>query len=172
MVGNQRGGAKNLALHLLKQENEHVEVHELRGFASHNLTAALNEAYAISRATRCRQYLFSLSLNPPPHEHVPITAFEDAIERIEARLGLSGQPRGDRRGFVALDFQGEVYAIAKWAGIKTKQVHARLGDEQILPSVAEVQNRIAHEMLSVMRRLGDTLDAQSQERLAQLQQQR
>ena len=65
LVGNQRGGAKDLALHLLKQENEHVEVHEVRGFASHNLTAALNEAYAISRATRCKQFLFSLSLNPP-----------------------------------------------------------------------------------------------------------
>lgn len=50
LVGNQRGGAKDLALHLLKRENEHVEVHEVRGFASHDLMAALNEAYAISRA--------------------------------------------------------------------------------------------------------------------------
>ena len=29
--GNQRGGARDLALHLLKDENEHVEVHELAG---------------------------------------------------------------------------------------------------------------------------------------------
>ena len=36
LVGNQRGRAKNLAQHLLKEENEHVEVHELRGFASEN----------------------------------------------------------------------------------------------------------------------------------------
>ena len=35
--GNQRGGARDLALHLLKDENEHVEVHELRGFVSDNL---------------------------------------------------------------------------------------------------------------------------------------
>ena len=34
--GNQRGGARDLALHLLKDENEHVEVHELRGFVSDN----------------------------------------------------------------------------------------------------------------------------------------
>lgn len=64
LVGNQRSGAKNLALHLLKDENEHVEVHEIRGFASQNLMAALNEIHAISRATRCKPYLFSLSLNP------------------------------------------------------------------------------------------------------------
>jgi hypothetical protein len=58
LVGNQRGGAKNLALHLLKEENEYVEVHEIRGFNSQNLASALKEADAISRATRCKQYLF------------------------------------------------------------------------------------------------------------------
>ena len=35
--GNQRGGAKDLALHLMKAENERVEIHELRGFMSDNL---------------------------------------------------------------------------------------------------------------------------------------
>lgn len=34
LVGNPRGGAKNLAQHLMKEENDHVTVHELRGFAS------------------------------------------------------------------------------------------------------------------------------------------
>ena len=34
--GNQRGGGKDLALHLTKEENEHVEIHDLRGFASNN----------------------------------------------------------------------------------------------------------------------------------------
>ncbi|GEM_PF-1262451 len=49
LKGNQRGGAKDLALHLMKDENDHVEVHELRGFASDTLMGAFNEAYAISR---------------------------------------------------------------------------------------------------------------------------
>ena len=72
--GNQRGGAKDLALHLLKTENEHVEVHELRGFVSDNLVSALNEVYAVSRGTKARQFLFSLSLNPPPLERFPQAA--------------------------------------------------------------------------------------------------
>jgi len=93
LVGNQRGGASNLAGHLLKDENEHVEVHEIRGFASENLHGALNEAYAVSRGTKCKQFLFSLSLNPPPQENVKTEVFEAAIERIEEKLGLSGQPR-------------------------------------------------------------------------------
>ncbi|MGD1924906.1 MAG: hypothetical protein ACFB03_12070 [Paracoccaceae bacterium] len=34
MVGNQRGGARDLARHLMKQENERVEIHEVRGASS------------------------------------------------------------------------------------------------------------------------------------------
>jgi len=75
--GSQRGGARDLALHLLKEENDHVEVHELRGFVSDDLVSALNEVHAISRGTKARQYLFSLSLNPPPDVNVSIEDFEE-----------------------------------------------------------------------------------------------
>jgi hypothetical protein len=91
--GNQRGGARGLGHHLLKAENEHVEVHELRGFVSNNLVSALNEVYAVSRGTKARQCLFSLSLNPPPSENVSTEVFEDAIARVEKKLGLVDQPR-------------------------------------------------------------------------------
>ncbi len=43
--GNVRGGAKDLALHLMKDENDHVELHDLRGFACGDLMGALNEAH-------------------------------------------------------------------------------------------------------------------------------
>ena len=102
LVGNQRGGAKDLALHLLKDENDLVVVHDIRGFASGNLVSALQESYAISRGTKCRQHLYSLSLNPPKDESVPVSVFEDAIARAEKQLGLTGQPRvivfRERRG--------------------------------------------------------------------------
>ena len=287
LVGNQRGGAKNLALHLLKEENEHVEVHEIRGFTSQNLASALKEADAISRATRCKQYLFSLSLNPPPNENVPVEDFENAINRVEERLGLSGQPRaivfhekegrrhchtvwsridaeelkavhlpftkrklqeiarelylehgwtmprglassqerdprnftlaewqqakrtgqnpqlikaafqdawaisdsktafinaleergykparGDRRGFVAVDYRGEIYAIAKWAGVKTKQVQDRLGNQHDLPSVEEAKKQIAQDMLPVMKRLNEKLDSEKEERKSHFEKRR
>lgn len=261
LVGNQRGGAKNLALHLLKEENEHVEVHEVRGFASRNLMAALNETYAISKATRCKQFLFSLSLNPPQNENVSTETFEKAVEQAEERLGLTDQPRaivfhekngrrhchavwsrikidemkavqlsftkrkltqlsrelylehgwtmpdglkqshardprnftlaqwqqakrigkdpkqikavfqecwsasdtqsafanalkehgyalarGNRRGFVAVDHRGEVFAVSKWTGIKAKEVRIKLTDEQNLPSVEEARIQIAKDM--------------------------
>jgi hypothetical protein len=90
LVGNQRGGAKDLAVHLLKDENDHVLVHELRGFAAPDLRGAFNEAYAVSRETRCKQYLFSLSLNPPAAARVTTDDFQSAIGRVEQQLGLTG----------------------------------------------------------------------------------
>jgi len=93
LKGSKRGGAVDLGRHLLKTENEHVEIHEVRGFMADNVVDALMEAHAISRGTKCSKFLFSLSLNPPETENVPVGAFEDAIETIEAKLGLGGQPR-------------------------------------------------------------------------------
>ncbi|MEX5220151.1 MAG: relaxase/mobilization nuclease domain-containing protein [Nitrospira sp.] len=268
LKGNQRGGSKQLAAHLMKvEDNEHVEIHELRGFLSEDLHSAFHEAYAVSRGTRATQFLFSLSLNPPPNEKVPVDVFEAAIETVEQKLGLDGQPRaivfhekdgrrhahavwsridpeqmkainlpfyktklrdvsrelffehgwqmprglvdsqdrnpcnfshaeweqakrsghdpkalkqmfqevwassdsksafmsalqmrgytlarGDQRGFVAVDYRGEVYAIAKYAGIKTKDVRQRLGDGKDLPSVEEATNATAARMTKMLRR--------------------
>ncbi|GMG84958.1 hypothetical protein LNKW23_41740 [Paralimibaculum aggregatum] len=283
LVGNQRGGAKNLALHLMKDENERVEIHELRGFASTDLISAFQESYALSRGTRCRQHLFSLSLNPPPEESVAPSVFEDAIARIEAELGLTGQPRavvfhekngrrhahavwcridadamravplpftkrklqdiarqiyleqdwrmprgfvrsgerdprtyslaewqqakrakkdpaalkamfqdcwaisdsragfalalrergyilarGDRRGFVAVDRDGEVYAIARWVGIKTKQVRARLGDADTLPGTQAARAEAAKVVADRLREIREEQKASAKRSLKQL----
>jgi hypothetical protein len=71
LKGSQRGGGQDLAAHLLRlDDNDHVRVHELRGFAADDLRGALKEAEAISRGTRCSQYLFSLSLSPPESARV------------------------------------------------------------------------------------------------------
>jgi hypothetical protein len=41
LKASQRGGSTQLAAHLLKtHDNEHVEVHELRGFSSEDLRSA------------------------------------------------------------------------------------------------------------------------------------
>ena len=66
LKGSQRSGAKQLAGHLLNErDNEHVSLLELRGFVADDLHGALAEAYAVSRGTKCKQFMFSLSLNPP-----------------------------------------------------------------------------------------------------------
>ncbi|RKF06995.1 relaxase [Oceaniradius stylonematis] len=268
LKASQRGGGQDLAAHLMKlNDNEHIALHELRGFASNNLKDAFKESEAISRGTNCRQYLFSLSLNPPQQEQVPVELFEETINRIEDRLGLQGQPRaivfhekegrrhahcvwsridaqtmtakqlsffktklqsvsrdlylengwklpeglksasernptnfnlaewqqakrqgidprwlkqvaqeawklsdgarafasalqenglflakGDRRGFVALDHNGEVYALSRLLNCKTKEVTARLGKPDDLPGVEETRKVIGERMTPAIRR--------------------
>jgi hypothetical protein len=267
LKGSQRSGARQLAVHLLNvRDNEHVEVHEIRGFASDDLASAFREAEAVSRGTRAKQFLFSLSLNPPPRERVSIEQFERAVEAAERKLGLEGQPRaivfhekegrrhahvvwsridvaqmkainlpyfkrrlqevsrelyrehgwtmprgliasrerdprnftrseweqaknakqdpkalkvmfqqcwaasdsgqayraalaergymlalGDRRAVVAIDFRGQVYAVSKWSGVRTKEVRARLGQIKDLPSVEQAQAANAARMTEALR---------------------
>ncbi len=283
LKGNQRGGAVQLATHLLKDENEHVEIHEMRGFVSDDLHEAFGEAHAIAKGTKCQQFLFSLSLNPPQQEGVSTKAFERVADEAEKRLGLEGQPRaivfhekegrrhahvvwsridaesmtainlphykrkltslskeiylehgwklpeglrdpnlrdplnfdreewqqalragrdpreikqlfreawqhsdspkafnaalneygftlarGDRRGYVALDYTGEVYAVAKYASLRTKQVKDRLGDPVKLPSVDEAKQALKDKLTPRLKELSDNQRAKQAEELVPL----
>jgi len=267
-VGNLRGNGQNLAQHLMSSENEHVTLHEISGFASEDLSGALKEAEAISKGTKCKKYLYSLSLNPPSKERVETEVFLDAITKVEQKLGFEGQPRaivfhekegrrhchvvwsridtddmkainmvypkrklmdvskdlflehgwdmpkgminpkfrdpknftleqwqqakrigqdpremkaifqscwkqsddkrsfahalkehgliiakGDRRGYVATDINGEVYAIARWAGVKTKDIKSRLGDNENLSTIDQAQRELAKMVSPALERL-------------------
>lgn len=122
LKGSQRGGGQNLAVHLLRlDDNEHVELHQIRGFVSDDLKGAFKEAEATSLGTKCSQYLFSLSLSPPEHERVSVEAFEEAIDRIEDRLGLTGQPRA----VVFHEKEGRRHAHAVWSRIDADTMTAR-----------------------------------------------
>jgi hypothetical protein len=270
LKASQRGGGRELATHLMKEENEHINIHEMRGFIADDLKGAFDEAHAISKATKCKQYLFSLSLNPPAHENVATPAFIRAADEVEKRLGLEGQPRaivfhekegrrhahvvwsrigiegdklkavnlpfyknrltelskelylehgwklpdglkdpalrdpmnfglkewqqavragrdprevkqifqsawqhsdgakslnaalsehgfmlarGDKRGYVAVDYRGEVYSFPRYAGVKTKDVRARLGDPSELPSVDDTKTKFKERITPNLAKL-------------------
>ncbi len=94
-------------------------------------------------------------------------AMQDAWATSDSRIAFSNAlkdrgytlARGDRRGFVALDRKGEVYAIGKkWLGIKTKDIKGRLGDPKDLPDVETTKAEIAKEMQTTMSRLRTDLD--------------
>ena len=122
LKGSQRGGARQLGDHLLKKtENEHVEVHEVRGFLASDVLGALREAEAISRGTRCKQFLFSVSLNPPQKENVRIETFEEALAAIEEKNGLTGQPRV----VVFHEKEGRRHCHAVWSRIDPETMTAR-----------------------------------------------
>lgn len=267
LKGSQRAGAQALSTHLMNErDNDHVTLLELRGFVSCNLHGALTEAYAISRATQCKQFMFSLSLNPPKDHNATDEEFLQAANQVEEKLGLTDQPRaivihekegrrhahvvwsridadamkaielpfykrklmdvsrnlflengwklpeglqmnggksplnftlaewqqakrqdvdpreikqvlqdawqasdnkqsfqnaledrgyflakGDHRGFVALDVEGNVYSLSRWVGIKSKELKAKLGDPSSLPSVDETKSDIKSRVTDQMR---------------------
>jgi hypothetical protein len=63
--GNQRGGGQALATHLMNShDNERVEIADVRGTIAQDLHGALAEMLAHSKATQCKKYLYSLSINP------------------------------------------------------------------------------------------------------------
>lgn len=121
LKGSQRGAAIELGHHLLKAENEHVELHELRGFMADDMLGAMKEAQAVARGTRCRQHLFSVSFNPPEGEAPSIAAFERAIEQVEEANGLSGQPRI----VVFHEKAGRRHAHCVWSRIDADTMTAR-----------------------------------------------
>lgn len=284
LKASQRGGAKQLANHILRsKENEHVEVYDVRGCTSDNPNIAFQEMYALSRGTECRQFMFSLSLNPPLDEDVPPEYFENALASIEKEMGLENQPRvvvfhekegrrhahcvwsridiqemkainlpfyknklneiskqlylehgwelpkgyidrqysnptnfsleewqqarrakedpqvlkalfkqsweisdskqafaqalqeygfilarGDRRGYVAVDYKGEVYSLSRWAGVKTKQFKERLGNPQNLPSIQSAKAEIGKKMTDVLERHIQEAETYSQQKFKPL----
>lgn len=121
LKGSQRGGARQLIIHLNNvDDNEHVELHEVRGFIGNTLEEALMESYAVSKGTNCAQHMFSLSLSPPRSEDVPVSVFEDTLERIEASIGLIGQPRV----VVFHEKEGRRHAHCVWSRIDVETMTA------------------------------------------------
>lgn len=288
LVGSQRGGAGGLATHLMNvRDNDHVTLYDVQGFMADDLHGALAEAHAISKGTRCKQFLFSLSLNPPKNADVSITDLVKAAERAGEALGLQGQPRaivihekearrhahvvwsridaesmkainlpyfksklatvskelylehgwelpdghktngwknplnftlaewqqakrldldpreikqifrdawmrsdglkafsnalaehgyslarGDRRGFVAVDIHGEVYSVARWSCVKTKDVRLKFGQPENLPSVTQAKQKTRQRISERLRGFFESSRQQQQSELSPLNQER
>lgn len=121
LEGNQRGGARQLARHLMNtQDNEHVELYEISGFMSDNVKDALDEIHAVSRGTKCKQFMFSVSLNPPHDVIAPPEYFKNAIAKIEERNGLIDQPRV----IVFHEKEGRRHAHCVWSRIDADNMKA------------------------------------------------
>ncbi len=93
--GSQRGGGQQLATHLLNEfDNDRVELADVRGAIARDVHGVFAEWRAISRATQCRKYLYSLSLNPDPKQGtLTREQYVDFINRAEKKLGLGEQAR-------------------------------------------------------------------------------
>jgi Relaxase/Mobilisation nuclease domain len=92
--GTSCAGAARLAVHLTRTDtNERAEVRELRGVAAENLRGALLEMEAVASGSRATKPFYHASINTPAGERLTDEQRAHAIDTLEARLGLTGQPR-------------------------------------------------------------------------------
>ncbi|TLP49323.1 relaxase [Cohaesibacter sp. CAU 1516] len=122
LKGSQRGNGRKLAQHLLNDEdNDFVEVHEVSGFLSDDVTGAFMEIENIAKGTRCQQPYFAVALNPPMEASVTVDMFEDTADRIAKAQGLEGQPRV----VVYHEKEGRRHAHAVWSRIDAETMTAK-----------------------------------------------
>ncbi|SLN70706.1 Relaxase/Mobilization nuclease domain protein [Roseovarius gaetbuli] len=121
LKAKERGDGGQLARYLLATgDNEHVELHEVSGFVSDELLEAFHEADAIAKGTRCKNHLFSMSLNPPEGAYLETEVFERAADQIGKKLGLDNQPRA----IVFHEKDGRRHAHVVWSRIDTEKMRA------------------------------------------------
>lgn len=122
LKGNQRGGGGQLARHLSNAtDNDHVELHEIRGLAAEDMAGAFAEIEAVANGTKCQQPFFSVSLSPPAGYPATVDQFDMALDAIEAKYpGLAQQPRV----VVFHEKEGRRHAHAVWSRIDGEAMKA------------------------------------------------
>ena len=92
--GHSRSNAKFFTQHLLNAEqNERVEVKEIRGFVADNVPDAFKEIEIIGSATRAKNSFYHSNINPDEGEKLTPEQWAQTIDTLEQKLGLEGQPR-------------------------------------------------------------------------------
>ncbi|TXI24141.1 MAG: hypothetical protein E6Q61_05410 [Nitrosomonas sp.] len=92
--GNSRGNTKFFTSHLLNAEqNERVEVKEIRGFSADTVPDAFKELSIMGAASRGERIFYHASINPEKGETLTPEQWQIAVEKLEHKLGLDDQPR-------------------------------------------------------------------------------
>ena len=92
--GTPTSGGQRLGDHISRTDtNERMEVKELRGVAAEDLHGALLEMEAIGSGSRTKRPFYHASINMQAGERLSDAQRFKAIDRLEAELGLTGQPR-------------------------------------------------------------------------------
>ena len=92
--GGARGNGAQLGRYLVTPgQNERIQVIEVRCTVAEDVPGAVSEMDAVSLCTRCTKPLYHASVNTLATERLTPEQRSIAIDRLEAALGFTGQPR-------------------------------------------------------------------------------
>ena len=92
--GKPRGNGAQLGRYLITPgKNERVQVVEVRGTVALDVPGAVREMDAVGACTRSAEPLYHASINTPAHERLTDEQRRIAVDRLEAELRFTGQPR-------------------------------------------------------------------------------
>lgn len=92
--GKSRGNGAQLGVYLITPgDNERVEVLEIRGVAATDVPGAILEMEAHAAGTRCEKPLYHASVNARANEPLTHEQAMISIDRLEAKLEFTDQPR-------------------------------------------------------------------------------
>lgn len=105
------------------KEGERAELWQLRGFAFDDIKAAFRSVHVMAEGTRCQQPFFHVQVRNPEGEALTRPQWEYTANRIEARLGLTGQPRAI--AFHLDEKTGHEHMHVAWSRIDDETLTAR-----------------------------------------------
>jgi hypothetical protein len=92
--GKSRGNGAQLGTYLVTQgKNEHIRVIEVRGVVAEDVPGAVYEMDALSIGARTEKGLYHAQINARAEERLTDEQRAIAVDRLEEKLGLTGQPR-------------------------------------------------------------------------------
>jgi hypothetical protein len=130
--GGSRSNGRFFSKHLMKaEENEHVEVVDIRGLAADDIREAFREMEALASGTRAKNFFYHANINPRADETLTPEQWEQATDTLEAELGLEGHSRF----VVEHSKDGRTHRHVVWSRI----------DVDSMTAVPDSNNYAAHE---------------------------
>jgi len=122
--GNKHHSGSRLAAYLLKAKpGERVEAGEICGFAQDDIEEAFRTVDAMAIGTNCEKPLFHAQVRLPDGERLTREQWQFVADRIEAKLGLTGQPRAIV--FHVNEQSGDTHMHLGWSRIDEETMTAK-----------------------------------------------
>jgi len=124
---NRHNNGGQLARYMMTgdaEKGERAECYELRGFGeAANITEAFRDLEIMAAGTKAENALFHVQVRLLEHERLTRQQWEHAADRIEKRLGLTGQPRAIY--FHVNEQTGAEHMHVGWSLIDTETMKAK-----------------------------------------------